>query len=632
MAGSPQKASVAAVSEPGLQAAGRTDALPEALIDLERHPQIFRSVLRIVFAVVPVLIVMMLLRHEPATRFIGSCLILSISAIAYFVQRAGQVRRAYLIFSWGVWSAVTVQATIHGGVVNPGLYVLPALMLLAGWLLSLQQAMAFGYASIFFVIALALSQEFGMLVPHPLPAPIYYGVSVTAILLMSLVAMRLFLKSHWDGLAEIRALNARLTHTVENLQAQEVALRRSEQRFAKVGLASPLPIAISALETGRYLDVNPAWERCFGWMREAALGKTSVELDFWPGDEERQAWLADLRRDGRTMDRDILAVTADGSVRNILLSAELIDYDGMPAVLAVMLDQTERRRIEEEVLRLNVDLEERVVQRTAELTAALETLQRAQQELVQAEKLAALGSLVAGVAHELNTPIGNALMAASTLSGVTREFASVLEQGALKRSQLESFMTRAREGAQLVERSLNRAADLVNSFKQVAVDQSSERRRPFDLGEVVGEVIDTLRPNLKRLPWQIEVEIPEGIELQSYPGPLGQIIINLVMNATMHAFEGRSSGRVRVTGGRCGDDKVELRCADDGIGIPAETVGRIFDPFFTTKLGKGGSGLGLSITHRLVTQVLGGQVSVESSSAGTAFTLRLPCSAPEAAT
>jgi len=192
-------------------------------------------------------------------------------------------------------------------------------------------------------------------------------------------------------------------------------------------------------------------------------------------------------------------------------------------------------------------------------------------------------------------------------------------------------VTRTCEGAQLVERSLNRAADLVNSFKQVAIDQSSERRRPFDLGEVVREVIDTLRPNLKRLPWLVEVEIPEGIELQSYPGPLGQIIINLVMNAAMHAFEGRSSGRVRVTGCRCGADRVELRCNDDGTGIPADTIGRIFDPFFTTKLGKGGSGLGLSITHRLVTQVLGGQVSVESSGAGTTFTLRLPCIAPEAA-
>jgi signal transduction histidine kinase len=163
------------------------------------------------------------------------------------------------------------------------------------------------------------------------------------------------------------------------------------------------------------------------------------------------------------------------------------------------------------------------------------------------------------------------------------------------------------------------------------VDQSSERWRRFRLHEVVHEVVDTLRPNIRRQPLSIEIVIPEDLTLDSFPGPLGQVVINLVMNAAHHAFEGRVHGRIRLVGRRIDDAHLELQCVDDGVGIAPELLGRIFDPFFTTKLGRGGSGLGLSIVYQLVTQVLAGQVTVKSTlGEGTTFTLRLPVSVPDA--
>ena len=270
-------------------------------------------------------------------------------------------------------------------------------------------------------------------------------------------------------------------------------------------------------------------------------------------------------------------------------------------------------------------LEQRVEQRTAELTETLGTLKRAQDELVQSEKLASLGQLVAGVAHELNTPIGNALITTSALGDATREFDLVLKKGNMKRSTLAHFVAQCLEGTSLAERSLHRASDLLRSFKQVAVDRASERRREFDLREMVSEVVDTIRPNIKGLSCKMSVEIPTGIMLQSYPGPLGQVVINLAMNAVVHAFDGRVNGSVVLHVESEEDAFVTLVCTDDGNGIASEHLARIFEPFFTTKLGQGGSGLGLAIVHRLVTQVLCGQITVDSRiGVGTAFRLRLP--------
>ncbi|MBV7539029.1 GAF domain-containing protein [Duganella sp. sic0402] len=269
---------------------------------------------------------------------------------------------------------------------------------------------------------------------------------------------------------------------------------------------------------------------------------------------------------------------------------------------------------------------------------AYRQLKDAQTQLVSQEKLAALGALMAGVAHELNTPIGNSLLIASTLSQKTEEMEAQINGAGLKRSALLAYLDDARKAHELVMRGLTSAANLVNSFKQVAVDRTTEQRREFNLAQVSQEVIATMMNRIRAASHRIEVEVPETIMLDSYPGPYGQVIANFINNALLHAFGGKdgNSGNNGSSGGSMWlrahapvDGRVQLSFRDNGSGIAPEHMSRIFDPFFTTKLGQGGSGLGLSISYNIVTSLMGGQISVHSARDGTTFTLDLPLTAPE---
>lgn len=294
-----------------------------------------------------------------------------------------------------------------------------------------------------------------------------------------------------------------------------------------------------------------------------------------------------------------------------------------------------RQAAEQALRELNDVLDTRVRERTGalnraneELSGALETLQRAQGDLVRSEKLAALGSLVAGVAHELNTPIGNSVTVASTLVETSDAFAEEM-QGALKRSTLVAYVEKSRRAAELLLGNLQRAANLVSSFKQVAVDQTSEQRRRFDVAEVVGEILAMLRPQLKKQPVAVRTDIATGLVLDSYPGPFGQVVANLVINAAIHGFDdGRKQGVIVIEASAL-PGGVRLNIRDDGVGIPPDNIGRIFDPFFTTRFGQGGSGLGLNIVYNIVTGILGGEIQVESQPGeGTCFIVQLPEVAP----
>jgi signal transduction histidine kinase len=259
---------------------------------------------------------------------------------------------------------------------------------------------------------------------------------------------------------------------------------------------------------------------------------------------------------------------------------------------------------------------------------AYRQLQDTQQQLVEREKLAALGSLVAGVAHELNTPIGNSLVIASTLEEKTTEIDLLNNGSTLRRSDLRSFIDAAREASTLLMRSLRNAAELVNSFKQVAVDQASAKRRHFNLHQASHEIVMTMMNQIRKAGHQIVLEMPEDIEMDSFPGPYGQVIINLINNALLHAFDNREGGEMRLWATLLGAGRVRIVFEDNGKGIPMEHQARIFDPFFTTKLGQGGNGLGLSITYNIVTSLLDGTIRVDSGvGIGTRFTIDLPLKA-----
>ncbi|MDM4766759.1 ATP-binding protein [Pelomonas sp. SE-A7] len=269
---------------------------------------------------------------------------------------------------------------------------------------------------------------------------------------------------------------------------------------------------------------------------------------------------------------------------------------------------------------------------TGRLLQALEQLKSAQAEVVQSETLASLGAMVAGIAHEVNTPIGTTVTAASTLNDRFAQIRAQLALGTMSKSNLQEFL---QTGQQLSELALNcgtRAAELIASFKQVAVDQASERRREFELRSLVMDVLATLRPQLKNRSCRIEmeVEVPENIQCDGYPGPLGQVLSNLVLNAAIHAFEGREQGRIRITARQETPETLLLQVEDDGIGMSAQTAARAFEPFFTTRAGRGGSGLGLAICQRIVRSLLMGELELSSTPGqGSVFSLRLPRVTPE---
>ncbi|HLO96409.1 MAG TPA: ATP-binding protein [Burkholderiaceae bacterium] len=282
-------------------------------------------------------------------------------------------------------------------------------------------------------------------------------------------------------------------------------------------------------------------------------------------------------------------------------------------------------------------LEDQVTQRTAELTSAnneltmaLANLKTAQRELVESEKLASLGRLVAGVAHELNTPLGNAMTVVSALGDRWAKLDQMLTDNTpMRRSQLEELVKDTRRGQDILQRNVQKAADLVRDFKQVAIDQTTDSRRDFELAQVIEDVMVMVEPSFKHTPFKIVTDLSHDLEMSSYPGALGQVLTNLLMNALVHGFEGREHGVVRVSCRPHGQDQVELVVEDDGRGMDASVVRKIFDPFFTTKLGKGGSGLGMHIVHNIVTNVLGGQIEVQSTPGqGSRMTMLMPRSAP----
>lgn len=256
---------------------------------------------------------------------------------------------------------------------------------------------------------------------------------------------------------------------------------------------------------------------------------------------------------------------------------------------------------------------------------AYQQLKDAQQQLVEKEKLAALGSLVAGIAHELNTPIGNSLMVASTLEEQAVAMQESITSGVVKRSDFNAFIKACKDASTLIMRGLTTSANLIQSFKQVAVDQESAQRRKFNLKQVTDELVATMMSQVRKADHQILVSIPNDIQMDGYPGSYGQVIINLIQNSLVHGFETKVAGQILIEATQIADGNVEIVFRDNGAGVASEILPRIFEPFFTTKLGHGGSGLGLSITYNIVTSLLEGKIKVESQlGVGTTFTMELP--------
>jgi signal transduction histidine kinase len=279
-----------------------------------------------------------------------------------------------------------------------------------------------------------------------------------------------------------------------------------------------------------------------------------------------------------------------------------------------------RMRADREIRRAKEALEEQ----NAALESALESLKEAQGELVRQEKLASLGRLVAGVAHEINTPLGICVTATSHLVEELRLTREELANGALDEDGLQQFFGIVDQSLRIMTTNTQRAAALVRSFKQVAVDQSADDIRSFNLRRYLDEVLLSLQPKLKGKPVTVEVECPEQINMASFPGALSQVVTNLVVNSLVHGFVAGEGGTIRIHV-TVDDELVELNYSDDGVGMDNAALAQLFDPFYTTKRGTGGSGLGAHILYNLVTGALGGTVKVLSSPGlGLHYKLRFP--------
>lgn len=418
-------------------------------------------------------------------------------------------------------------------------------------------------------------------------------------------------------------------------QAAAQALQASEQRFRKLFELAPIPLALTTAD-GSLVDINRQWTRL--------LGYTAADLhhidQWWSLAYPDPAYRAQVKalwtkayQDVRERGRELRPVELrvhdkTGRAHHLVIGGAMVGEH----MLTSFYDITDRRKAQQELEDLNASLEARVQARTAELQVAFEELRHTQDELVRKEKLASLGALVAGMAHELNTPIGNAVIVASTLSDLRQQFDVEVARG-LRRSVLSRFTADVAEAVDVMERNLRRAAELIAGFKQVAVDQSSHQRRPFELSEVVHELHLALSPTLRRRGVQWVEQVPAGLQMDSYPGPLSQVLMNIVNNAVTHAFDQQASPRIAVRAEPVSDTHIQITLHDNGCGIAPEHQQRVFDPFFTTRLGRGGSGLGMHIVYSLVTGLLGGRVHLDSTPGhGCTLTLTLPRTAPVATT
>lgn len=287
------------------------------------------------------------------------------------------------------------------------------------------------------------------------------------------------------------------------------------------------------------------------------------------------------------------------------LSQAMMDLQQQKQELEVkqqsLREEIERRRHTEDALR----------GKQTELERIVEDLKQAQDRLVQSEKMAALGGLVAGITHEVNTPVGIGVTATSFLAEKLQALGAAYKDKTLSPKTLEHFIEEATQGTELLQSNLIRASELIASFKQIAVDQTSEAVRTINLADYLNEVIRSLQPNFKKTRHQIELNCPDNIMLSCPAGAISQIFTNLLMNSLIHGFEDMEEGLIRITV-LDEQDNVDIKYSDNGKGLAADQLEKLFHPFFTTKRDQGGSGLGTHITYNLVRQTLGGSISVSS--------------------
>jgi PAS domain S-box-containing protein len=416
-----------------------------------------------------------------------------------------------------------------------------------------------------------------------------------------------------------------LNETLERRVLERTHELEQQRAFIETILDTAETLIFVLDSRGCFVRFNGACERLTGYRFEELHDQPIWDYVIPP---ERRAEVRLKHENQTSPDKlqrllEVEWLTRDGQRRLISWSnAMLTDGAGrLRYMIGTGIDVTERKRAEQALIEANQNLSHTVA-----------TLREAQSQLVQSEKMASLGALVAGISHEINTPIGIGVTSATTLQDEFKRLGRAFGGGTLKRSELERFIAHGLNGCDILVTNLLRAAELIRSFKQVAVDQSSGEWRHLNLHDYIDEVVLSLKPRLKGSGVEVLNASRHDLAIRTHPGAIYQILSNLLLNALTHAYDPGQPGQIRIAARQDGDE-VLLEVADDGKGIAAEIEGRIFDPFFTTRRGSGGSGLGLHIVYNLVAGTLGGTIELlrPASGTGTLFRIRFPLQAPSAA-
>jgi PAS domain S-box-containing protein len=422
-----------------------------------------------------------------------------------------------------------------------------------------------------------------------------------------------------DGDNEVVRYEGSVRDITDQKRAEEAV---AEGRRLLQQVIDTVPAVINVKDRNlRYVLMNRYMAGIFSVDPRDALGRTTSDLMSRYGANKTDA-----------NDKRVLAtkgglgfyeeeyMDSAGHMRQWLVNKlPLLDADGeIDKIVTVALDIGERKKSEREMLKAKDAAE-----------TALRNLRETQASLIEAEKLAALGRMVAGVAHEVNNPVGISLTVASALERKTERFGEEVARGELRRSSLNDFLETSRNAAAQLVANLNRAADLIQSFKQVAADRNYSDQRSFDLADLTEQVVMSLRPGLRKHNLTLNVDCQPNLMMNSYPGPYGQVLTNLFLNAVSHAFPEGRPGVIEIQARESGRDNVEIIFADNGCGMSLDVRRRAFDPFFTTRRDQGGTGLGLHIVYNIVTNRLGGRLDLDSEpGSGTRIQIILPRVAP----
>ena len=533
-------------------------------------------------------------------------------------------KNAVLVMASGFWILTALNAVFLAGIHSSANVVFPFVIALVGWALGTTWLVVATVATVAFMAVLALLEYLEWFIPTQ-RAPVISVVTTY----MSLLPVMAYLT--YSAKKQLSGSRDRAQQVSNALAAQNAELERSREETDR--LMKNMPAAVASFDAHSHLlRCNQRYADLFAAKPQEIIGKHIRE--YVPQvaiDQLETQWkeaLAGKPQSYRRFNVDPqshLVTWVDAALMPILEGSQVVGLD------AVLMDVTDKVQAEAELKSLNIDLEQKVEKRTRALLAARERLEESHDDLLRAQAAGSLVAMIAGVSHELGTPVGNSRLAASSSQDLLRDVASKFESGRMTKTDLATGIGALQEGFRILESNLTRAESLLQSFRQVSADQASEQRRSFDLAETVAEVVGSMTPMLRRKPHRLLVEVPPGIVMDSLPGPLGQVLINLINNAYLHAFEGVAQGTLTLHAELREGGEVRIRVEDDGCGMEPEVLHRLFDPFFSTRIGSGGTGLGMGIVKRIVQRMLGGQITVDSEPGkGTRFTIALPQCAPRA--